>query len=455
MEKYTQKKGRTRGRMKFPLQFKKVKFRAVGRTIIPTTLLLSSLLFGCGRGRPLPYTPRLVSINIVDRNGLSETVSNNDRIKQYERVNFISPQPYQKVMRVYNRRPNGDIEAVITTYHENGQVKQLLELLNNRAFGRYNEWYENGQLKIDALVIGGIGDVGPSDQKSWLFDGVCRAYSEKGALEAEVFYDKGSLEGVTKHYHPNGMLWKAIPYVKDKIEGKEEIYLSNGQLLQTTEYRGGEKEGLSLRYWGEEAIAAQELYNSGKLMQGEYFDSRGRKVASIEKGEGFRALFGVCEVAELHEYHGGELHGEVQLFTEEGKLFNSYQVVKGRKHGEEVEYYDGRREESRPLPKISISWYEGVMQGSVKSWYSNGNMESQREMSKNQKNGLLTAWYEDGSLMLVEEYEQDRLTSGKYFRKGEKMPISKVLDGTGVATLFDSEGNYLYKVNYLKGTPSL
>lgn len=432
----------------------KWRFAAKGGKLL--TLALSiALLNGCAGSRQCANGPKLASINIVDRNGLSETISNSDRIVQYERVNFTAPQPYQKVMRVYKRRANGDIEAVITTYHENGQVKQLLELLNNRAYGKYSEWYENGELKVDARVIGGVGDVGPSDQKSWIFDGSCRAYSEEGALEAEVFYAKGSLEGMTRHYHPNGAIWKLIPYERNLIEGCEETYLSDGTLLQTAEYRGGKREGLSMRYWQEGSIAAEEIYRDGKLESGRYSDASGREVAGVKRGEGFRALFGRSSLAELHEIHGGELSGEVQLFGEGGRLFNSYQVRNGRKHGEEIEYFESGERDGRPLPKLSISWYEGVMQGPVKSFYPSGLQESQREMSKNQKNGLLTAWYEDGSLMLIEEYEQERLVSGKYFKMGQKMPISKVRDGTGTATLFDSEGSYLQKVNYIKGVPTL
>ena len=37
----------------------------------------------------------LTSIHIVDRNGFSETISNKERLNQFQNVNFLSPQPYQ------------------------------------------------------------------------------------------------------------------------------------------------------------------------------------------------------------------------------------------------------------------------------------------------------------------------------------------------------------------------
>jgi antitoxin component YwqK of YwqJK toxin-antitoxin module len=98
-------------------------------------------------------------------------------------------------------------------------------------------------------------------------------------------------------------------------------------------------------------------------------------------------------------------------------------------------------------------WYEGVLQGPVKTWYDNGQLESQRDMSENQREGLLTAWYRNGSLMLVEEYEEDRLLHGEYYRMGEKTAVSQIENGKGVAMLFNPEGNFARKVSYQDGKP--
>lgn len=74
-------------------------------------------------------------------------------------------------------------------------------------------------------------------------------------------------------------------------------------------------------------------------------------------------------------------------------------------------------------------------------------------MSSNQKQGFLTAWYSNGSLMLVEEYDSDKLIKGDYYRLGEKAAISQIDKGKGIATLFNSEGNFSRKVHYQDGKP--
>jgi antitoxin component YwqK of YwqJK toxin-antitoxin module len=91
----------------------------------------------------------------------------------------------------------------------------------------------------------------------------------------------------------------------------------------------------------------------------------------------------------------------------------------------------------------------------MKTWYSNGVMESQREINVNKKQGLSFAWYKNGDLMLMEEYENDMLIKGSYFKKGDKAPISRIESGKGLATLYTSDGIFLRKVSYEKGKPKL
>ena len=53
--------------------------------------------------RDLPMS----SIQLLDRNGFSETVSLRDRLTVYEKTDFLAPQPYQKVVRVYGKVGDG------------------------------------------------------------------------------------------------------------------------------------------------------------------------------------------------------------------------------------------------------------------------------------------------------------------------------------------------------------
>lgn len=400
-------------------------------------------------------SPKLVSIHIVDRNGLTETVNHPDRISQYEKTDFLSPQPYQKVLRVYARDACGNIASMITTYHPNGYPHKYLEIVNSRAFGAYKEWYPNGKQKLSANIIEGAADIYDGAELTWIFDGCSEVWDEKGNLKATIPYSKGLLEGTSTYYHPNGAIWKQVPFKQNQIDGTSQIYLKEGALLQISNYSKGILEGPSQRFWPNNVIAADEMYSDGLLTEGRYFDLCGNCIAEIHEGNGVRAIFGKDAITELHEYKYGYLDGEVKVFDKYGRVSKIYHVKNNGKHGEEITFWEGPKLQKTLNPKLSIQWYEGKIQGVIKTWYPNGYQESQKEMSNNKKNGHSTAWYEDGNLMMIEEYEQDHLVRGEYFPKGDRHPISYIHDGKGTATIFDAKGTVIKRIEYLNGKPLL
>ncbi len=413
------------------------------QTILPILLSLGLCLSGCRNDGDL-----VTSINIIDRNGMSETISSKERLAAYQKTDFLAPQPYQKVLRLYGRTKSGDISAQITSYHPNGQIRQYLEAVNSRAQGIYREWFPNGQQKVEAVVIGGIADLTTEAEESWLFDGTTVAWDEEGHLAAKILYQKGELEGVSEYYHTNGKVWKLSPYLHGQLHGTQKIFLNDSTLFQTTDYTEGRKNGTSVRYWDLAHIAYHEKYSEGKLLEASYYDAYGKSVAEIRDGSGQKAIFNKNFLDRLETYAKGVQEGAVKVFDEKGALLRTYAIVDGEKQGEELDYYP-----ETGKPKLQLSWNDGVLQGTVKSWYENGQLESQREMSQNKKCGLLTAWYENGALMLVEEYDQDNLVKGEYYRPGENDAVTRVEGGSGIATLFSTDGSLSHRILYENGKP--
>jgi len=397
--------------------------------------------------------PTLSSINIIDRNGLSETISSQERLQQYTNVDFLSPQSYQKVLRVFNRDQQGDIRSFITSYYPNGFPKQYLEVVNSRAYGAYKEWHSDGVQKIDATVIGGKADIVEGAERTWLFDGCCTVWDENNKLQAMIHYSSSELEGVSIYYHSNGLIWKNIPYHKNRIDGLMEIFQEDGSLLQSMYYQNGQKEGTAIRYWSKDKIASEENYCEGFLASGRYYDLAGECIAQIDDGNGTRAIFSKNCVSEFQEYHNGILDGKVVVFDKYKRTTKYYHIKNGFKRGEEMIFYDAPRLKKNLVPKISMNWFDGKLQGAVKTWYENGQPESQKEMNNNRKSGHSTIWYDDGSLMMIEEYNQDKLVKGEYFMKGEKISVSDVFDGNGTATIFAPNGSFQRKIIYHEGKP--
>lgn len=404
--------------------------------------LLSLFLIGCAQHAA--YSPALSSVNLVDQNGMTQTIGSKERLKSFSEVDFQKPQPYQKVLRVYTPRSDGGIPAALTSYYPSGQIKQSLSILSGRACGPYKEWYENGIPRIEASLLGGSPQFGAAAEQTWIFDGPCKAYNDQGKAIGTMTYEKGSLAGEALYYSEAGALLKKIYYQKGLPEGAAEYYYPSGKLKQKIGFTKGLPHGEMTLFDETGLLVAEEYYQMGRLMEAKY--PRAMGLAGVHVGMGFR-LQERSEGYVLEEITLGELIGQVKEYKE-GHLVHSYFQNRGVKDGKE--YFWNKS----GVAYIEIPYKAGQIQGEVITRYEGGELQSQREMSNNQKNGSLRAWYLDGQLMLTEEYTNDVLQSGSYYKKGSGLPISRVLEGNGTATLFDAQGLLEKKISYKDGQPS-
>lgn len=415
-------------------------------------LLALGLLTSCSHRFEEGEFP-LVSIQIQDRNGVTETISTPERLEPYQGLDFLTAQPYKKIIRIFKQ--SGKMEGKITTYHPNGQIHQYLESQDMRAFGSYKEWHPNGVLKIEATVIGGSADVIAGAQRDWVFDGVARVWDDKGIQLAEVPYAKGVLEGVSLIYDPQGRLESRAPYSHGSLEGEYIEYYPDQKIRSKISYHEGLKSGESFGFWENGEYSWKEKYQNGPLLEGEYFSQQGETICRVDGGFGFQAIFKNGHLEQLLEYRRGQPEGIARFYLPTGELKSIYHIKNGRKQGEEVQYFSQHERDDtstqEPIPKLSIPWDSDRISGIVKTWYNNGKLESQRELARNKKTGSALGWYRDGSLMYMEEYEEDVLVKGQYYKKNQKEPISSVSNGNGMATLFDEYGAFLRKVQYIKG----
>jgi hypothetical protein len=186
----------------------------------------------------------LIAIQVEDRNGLTETVSTPERLEGYRQLDFTSPQPYKKVLRIFKKE--GKSHSKITTYHPNGTICQYLEAEEMRAHGSYKEWHANGQIKIEAHIIGGTADISAAAQKDWLFEGTNRVWNEKGQLLANILYSKGTLEGPSFYFYPSGEIEKKLSFKNNLLDGEIIEYHPTGNIRSKTFFKQGSKHGTSL-----------------------------------------------------------------------------------------------------------------------------------------------------------------------------------------------------------------
>ena len=101
-----------------------------------SALFLLAAMTSCRNSDP---SQSIVSIQILDRNGFSETISNKERLSVYQNVDFFAAQPYEKVLRVYGKDGEGKSHSKIISYHETGGAWQYLEAIDGKANGKFLE----------------------------------------------------------------------------------------------------------------------------------------------------------------------------------------------------------------------------------------------------------------------------------------------------------------------------
>lgn len=413
-------------------------------------LLFFSLFCSCATTSKSPDDSTLISIQVIDRNGFAETVSNKDRLSRYQAMDFSNPQPYQKVLRVFGKNSEGKSSSRITSYHSNGHIWQYLEVMDGRANGTYKEWHNNGRIRMNLQVIEGSADLSDLAQNTWVFEGTNTIWDDQEHKIAEICYLKGMLHGDSIYYYPSGQIKKKISYFQDQVEGPAFVYAEDGNILETIPYKNDKVHGKAFAYDTKGNLLYEETFVEGILQEGNYYPENKKITTGITQGMGVRAEFEEGILKRLVQYKKGLPEGLVKCLNANGSLFLSFEQKDGKKHGEEKEYYPDSTQ-----VKILFTWQEDVLQGPMKTWFPSGEQESQRELYQNKKNGPLYAWYKNGSLLLTEEYEKDLLMSGAYYKKGDKKPVSRISNGKGTATLYDPDGYFLKKIPYEKGLPLL
>lgn len=162
------------------------------------------------------------SYTLLDDTNIADAV---EFLKNMKTINFnelISKNLYNK-KNFKNVKSNKSEEAdfnkiiVEKTFHENGQIKEEIETVNDKPHGLYKEYHDNGQLRVTIRF-----------EKGHQVDGVLDSFDENGFLIRTVEIINGNLNGPFKEFYPSGMIKKEGEYKDDEIIGKPIEYFEDG-----------------------------------------------------------------------------------------------------------------------------------------------------------------------------------------------------------------------------------
>ncbi|WP_222164834.1 energy transducer TonB [Edaphocola aurantiacus] len=156
------------------------------------------------------------------------------------------------------------------------------------------DYYISGKLQMSGAIVG----------KDSLKTGVYNYYNEKGYREDENHYLNGRREGTSKSFYPDGRLAYEALYKDNFRSGYCKSYDSTGKVIakeyyiedpvrvrhllttdttwtnekRTADDYPGLQEGKSFYYHPNGQLAAEELFENGKLVSANFFDPAGRIV---------------------------------------------------------------------------------------------------------------------------------------------------------------------------------
>ena len=319
----------------------------------------------------------------------------------------------------------------VTSYHENGQKKNM---------GTY---------------------------KKGLKDGLSEESFPNGQLLSSVNYFMGGKEGVEKEYDENGNIRFVNNYKNSLLDGSKETYFDNGQLELKENYENGKLKETIVRYdeSGNETLLLTFGEDFGLLSDSEVVIRIGGNIIREGKLEGDGVWESLRKSDEepfnglIVTYHNGNLfwrtlvknglnNGPFETYNENGQLDSKVFYKDGKLDGPSETY-----DENGQL-KYKGSYKDGKREGPLEQYHDNGQLKSKISYKDGKrKDGPFETYDENGQLKSKGSYKDDE-RDGPYELFVGGMRLEQFYKGGkrhGLEKWFSTDGSISDKECYQNG----
>jgi len=217
-----------------------------------TTLIITMLI-------AVPMFTLAQSVNQADANGMKQgkwTKTYGNGVPRYE-GQFKNDKPYGEFKHYYengtlkaitNYSPDG-IVAHTKTFHQNSQPMAIGKFIKQKKDSLWNYYSEvDGKLISDETYRKGV------------LNGLSRTYyPETGNVAESIEFKNGKKQGKLRKYFPEGNIMTEGTYVDDQLDGEFTLYFPDG----STQLKGQYKNGIQIGQW-------------------HYFDEQGNEISESE-----------------------------------------------------------------------------------------------------------------------------------------------------------------------------
>jgi len=311
-----------------------------------------------------------------------------------------------------------------TFFYESGEKMSTGEYVDGKEHGSWGYFYESGTQQLKANYIRGKEEgiwewyyengmlMRKGSYKNGLFDGIWINYYQSGALSDSSVYLLGRLNGPFVSRHENGKVFYEGDYVRDQQHGVWTLYFDSGVKTSEMIFDNGIPRGI-WKYWDTDGNPVQETEHVGvgdyKILNA--WNKDGEKTISNGSGE-LRSYFENGSIQQIGRVENGKKIGVWKTYypdgttAEEGKFEGDiYKIVNswGPDGKRQVESGEGNytsffQNSSNPFEKGLIK--QGLREGLWETYFDNSIIiQQETNYTSGQPNGSMVSYYQNGNIL--------------------------------------------------------
>lgn len=310
-----------------------------------------------------------------------------------------------------------DIEikhGISKEFYPSGQLKAEIKFEKGKVNGQLKTYFEDGQ----------IAEI--SDWKNDSLNGLAKYYYDNGVLYQESNYKAGKLNGEENTFYENGKLKTSLLYKDDLLwqvtinndsignkldemtvtngTGVLNVYYPRGHIKSVTEFKVGKPNGKSIWY-----------YESGKE-QAVFYLVDGKKDGKL------MTLHENGKTAKESHYKNDYIIGTEKAFNENGVLISEV-TYKQDLTQEDIEKLTGGVLEIVSGAIDPFGFSKGIMNGSYKTYYDNGRIESEQYYFDGLQDSIFREYYDNGvikkDIFFDDNYKSNKRYEKRYDKAGK------------------------------------
>lgn len=266
------------------------------------------------------------------------------------------------------------------------------------------------------------------------YNGIERLYEMNDKLVMETDYNKG--RGIHKTYYANGNLQNEMPFLNGKIDGIWKMYYDNGKPLAENTFVNGERNGSQKTFGKDGNISRNEFITATKEPKKEILPD---KIVGDKQNGLTKTYYNNGKLKSETMYMNGMINGISKTYNENEQLISEIPFTDNKMNGTSKVYYaSGKLKNETP-------YLNNIMNGSVKFFYENGQLQTETKYSNGKIiDGVSHAtYYETGGIASAMKYLNNEVVGNISFYKN-----GNVLTEVEMTNL---KMNGMYKTYYESG----